>query len=56
MAALELPSLTEIEALLRRVVREELGRLQTVSPELVPMPEAARRLGVSLRTVQRGSR
>jgi excisionase family DNA binding protein len=50
MAALEIPSLVEIEALLRRVVREELaGRdADMVSPE-----EAAKRTGLSVATIRR---
>lgn len=42
---------------LRALIREELARLHGASGHvLVPYPEAARRLGVSLRSVQRRAR
>jgi excisionase family DNA binding protein len=34
-------------------LRAEVAQLRGCAPELVPLPEAARRLGVDLRTVQR---
>lgn len=40
-----------LEPLLRKVVREELARRQ--ADEAVSIPEAARRLGVSVSTVRR---
>lgn len=48
--AVEIPTLAEIEDLLRRVVREELAQRgdEMVSPE-----EAARRSGVSVATIRR---
>lgn len=50
MAALELPTLAEIEELLRRVVREELaGR----DEEMVSPAQAAKRTGFSLATIRR---
>lgn len=56
MAALEAIIAESVEQAVRRAIeplRLELERLRSANgPELVPLPEAARRLGITLRAVQ----